>query len=268
MVSRMILPVRRRTEELQIWILADCFYAGGISQDWHLWTVTDHGDNSHPFSFRATNPHGSQYDQLNGGFFTGQFWVKIPEGSETSSSAMPSASSASRTSMSATSTQTTARKTSSSAIATGSASQNDSSNSTTVGVGAGVGVGGGVVLIAAGGFLWWLIRRRRQSKNPPPGQISPGDMRSTAGWSHGDSSTLWSQNGQPYYAPMGQTDPFYGGPQPGFNPWQPSELGPGQPLVEAPSNVEPKELAADGLKPKELAADGSNDRRKPPGEWD
>ena len=202
------------------------------SLKWHEWIVDDQGDNSKPFHFRGTDPFGSDTDQTQGGFWTGEFWIR-PEPS-TSASSVP-----------ATSTSKSPKKASS--VAGNGKSKDDGSDSSSVGIGAGVGVGAGVDIISAGGLIFWCLRRRKKRKaeqqwpapsnrpvDGPPPRNAPNKSPTQMG-----SSTRWSQSARPHYTPMEMRR---------VQPWQPSELAAPRlrSPVEAPNDMwDPRELPGD-----------------------
>ena len=196
-----------------------------------------------PWSFRATNPNGSDDDQLYGGFFTGQFWIEHPKGS--SSASIPATAGGSRTTIGSAAT-TGRHHTASASSGAGGSKPKDSQDpgSSSVAVGAGVGVGCGVLIIALGVFGFWFYRRRNKRKSEK--QWPPSGDGSVTSPPQGGSNTQWNYNVQPYYGPgeTSQNEYAYSKMPPPVKPYQPAELASDQQTpVEAPGYYqEPREL--------------------------
>lgn len=154
---------------------------------------------------------------MEGGFWTGRFWIDDDLVGTTSTTSTSSSTTQTRTTLTAaTSLQTTASSTSifsggTTASTTPSAGPTShSSNGTAIGIGVGVGAGIGIVAIAIGGFLLFWHRRKRQRvdehpstglqkmdtyTNSPPTHAQPSEL-------HDDGATARVE------APYGQLDPY------------------------------------------------------------
>ncbi|THX46399.1 hypothetical protein D6D06_10106 [Aureobasidium pullulans] len=98
------------------------------TEEFYVWTVDDHGNNSLPFTFHAVNATGTEEQRALGGFWSGQFWLRDTPATTSTTSSLASQTTSEHTS-NITSTAVVTSKTSSSASPTISASPTFSSSS-------------------------------------------------------------------------------------------------------------------------------------------
>ncbi|THW78531.1 hypothetical protein D6D17_10103 [Aureobasidium pullulans] len=98
------------------------------TEEFYVWTVDDHGNNSLPFTFHAVNATGTEEQRALGGFWSGQFWLRDTPATTSSTSSLASQTTSEHTS-NITSTAAVTSETSSSASPTISASPTSSSSS-------------------------------------------------------------------------------------------------------------------------------------------
>ncbi|CAK3899481.1 hypothetical protein B0A51_16457 [Lecanosticta acicola] len=255
-------------DSVTLWLIYDGHYnnptllISGTTQDWYLWTVNDDNNNTRPFSFRAVSTDGTQQQQRQGGFYTGQFWIQDSSNpgrgssATTTTTATTSAASvigASTTPLSASALGNAASQTASSTASPSSSSSATSSSSNGTAIGVGVGVGVGVALLIIAGFAFWFIRRNKAKK----AAAAAAAPRSDAHWSntYAPSEMTQAASPQPYHS--------------GMKSPQPSEMAGNYwpaPAVEAPNLQEPRELEAD-TSGAALAGPPAPGENKPPTEY-
>ncbi|THV97882.1 hypothetical protein D6D25_09036 [Aureobasidium pullulans] len=98
------------------------------TEEFYVWTVDDHGNNSLPFTFHAVNATGTEEQRALGGFWSGQFWLRDTPATTSTTSSLASQTTSEHTS-NITSTAAVTSETSSSASPTISASPTSSSSS-------------------------------------------------------------------------------------------------------------------------------------------
>ncbi|RYP16927.1 hypothetical protein DL765_004851 [Monosporascus sp. GIB2] len=152
--------------------------------EWYMWEVkTEEANVTEPFVFRIVNAHGTDDEQLNGGFWSTSFFIRRDTPAETVTSTSTSISSAFN---SATPTRTASSVDFSSSVTTSSLSSITSStssplppgalesiqeagNSLSPGTIAAIAIGAvlGAAIVAAVGF--WYGRRKIRNVPPPAG---------------------------------------------------------------------------------------------------
>ncbi|KEQ83182.1 hypothetical protein M438DRAFT_398151 [Aureobasidium pullulans EXF-150] len=98
------------------------------TEEFYVWIVDDHGNNSLPFTFHAVNATGTEEQRALGGFWSGQFWLRDTPATTSTASSLASQTTSEHTS-NITSTAAVTSETSSSASPTTSASPTSSSSS-------------------------------------------------------------------------------------------------------------------------------------------
>ncbi|RYP90032.1 hypothetical protein DL770_003877 [Monosporascus sp. CRB-9-2] len=152
--------------------------------EWYFWEVrTEEANVTEPFVFRIVNAHGTNDEQLNGGFWSTSFFIRRDTPADTVTSASTSISS---TSNSATPTHTASSVDFSSSLTASSPTSTTSSTSSSLPPGAEEFVQGadsslspgaiaavvvgavlGAAIVAAVGF--WYGRRKIRNVRPPAG---------------------------------------------------------------------------------------------------